>query len=212
MKAADPNFELDEFINSGLYGVVWKARQLEPQRTVAVKIVNPEHGMTFNAAEHAQGLVKAGPHVNIVDVYQVTHVIHPKTNEVVEAVVMEWLEGGSLGHRLGQSDLLSTTEAKAICEGVFNGVKHLHDNGVTHSDLHLGNIILTSNGPRIIDIDYSSAKSLARLTTLDRKFRIAADVTQVAQMIGLVLKRTDMGQDFLNENESTLRSTHLSRK
>jgi hypothetical protein len=206
MAKADSNFTLDEFINSGLYGVVWKATQARPKRTVAVKIVNPEHGMTFNAAEHAHGLVKAGPHPNIVDVYQVTKVKHPEEKKVVDAVIMEWLDGDSLGARLAKSPLLDADDARGVCDGVLSGIAHLHANGVTHSDLHVGNIILTAQGPRIIDIDYSSAQSLARLTTLDRKFRIQADVSQVAHMVGMIIRRTMISQDFYDRNGESLRN------
>lgn len=202
---ADSNFTLDEFVNSGLYGVVWKATQIKPARTVAVKIVNLESGMAFNAAEHAHGLVKAGAHPNIVDVYQVTNVVHPETNTVVEAVVMEWLDGDSVGHRLLESALFSPEAAREICDGILNGISHLHSKGVTHSDLHVGNVILTPQGPRIIDIDYSSAKSLARLTTLAREYQIQADVAQAAQMVGLLVMKTAIDQQYYNDNEHTLR-------
>jgi serine/threonine protein kinase len=174
---ADSNITMGELIDSGLFGVVWKATQLIPPRTVAVKIVNPEFGLTFDAAEHARGLVKAGPHPNIVTVYQVTKVAHPQNDEVVEAVVMEWLDGPSLGKLLGEA-LLSRERAEEVCSGILNGMHHLHSNNVTHSDLHVGNIIVTAQGPRIIDIDYSSAKSLALLTTLDRDQRIQADISE----------------------------------
>lgn len=206
MAEADSNVTLDEFANSGLYGVVWKGTQLCPGRTVAIKIVNLEHGMKFNAVEHAHGLVKAGPHPNIVDVYQVTHVLHPQTNEVVEAVIMEWLDGNSVGHALSASTLLRPSDARSICEGVISGISHLHANGVTHSDLHMGNVIVTSQGPRIIDIDYSSVKSLSLLTTLSRDFRIQSDVNQTAHIIGSVIRKTDKAQQFYNDNEQRLRS------
>ena len=204
----DSNITLDEFANSGLYGVVWKGRQLKPTRTIAVKLINPEYGMPFNAIEHANGLVKAGPHPNIVTVYQVTKVRHPETQATADAVVMEWLEGISLGARLGSESLLSVDEAKSICEGVLGGISHLHEHGVTHSDLHIGNVILTQHGPRIIDIDYSSSLSLAQLTTLDRKLRIQSDVSQVAAIVGMVIRKTTIDQSFYNQNESVLRSTN----
>jgi serine/threonine protein kinase len=201
----DSNFTLDVFVNSGLYGTVWKATQIKPARTVAVKIVNPEHGMSFNAAEHAQGLVKAGPHPNIVDVYQVTTVLHPDTNKLVEAVVMEWLEGTSVGHRLGESTMLGPEETKVICSDIINGMSHLHSKNVTHSDLHVGNVILTPLGARIIDIDYSSANSLARLTTLAREHAIQVDVAQTAHVVGLLIMKTAINQQFFNDNEERLR-------
>jgi tRNA A-37 threonylcarbamoyl transferase component Bud32 len=203
---ADSNITLDEFADSGLYGAVWRGKQLKPARQVAIKIVNPEYGMTFDALAHANGLVKAGPHPNIVTIYQVTKVKHPKTRDVVEAVIMEWLDGESLANRIASSRLLTAIEATAICNGLVNGIAHLHSGGVSHSDLHEGNVLLTLQGPRIIDIDYSRERSLSLLTTLGQAARIQADVVQLARIIGLVIARTDIEQAYYNSNEKTLRA------
>jgi hypothetical protein len=205
-KKPDPNFTLGEYIDSGLYGAVWKGEQITPPRAVAIKIVNLETGMTFNAADHARGLVRAGPHPNLVTVYQVTKVRHPETNRVVDAVVMEWLDGPSLGQRLG-GERLSVEESRQLCVGVVGAIRHLHDNEVTHSDLHPGNVIVTDHGPRVIDIDYSSAKSLARLTTMVRALRIQADVDQVIQIVDWVIRKTNIDQAYFNANQRTLRES-----
>src|SRR5689334_3208840 len=117
----EENFIIREYRGSGLFGVVWKAEQKRPQRTVAVKIVNREHGMTFNALAHADGLVRAGAHPNIVAVHELTKVRHPDDGEEVDAIIMEWLDGQSLGERLGEKELLGYSEAKKISEGVVAG-------------------------------------------------------------------------------------------
>jgi len=201
---ADPNISLLEQSESGLYGLVCKASQLVPPRIVAVKIVNPEYGMAFDAIEHARGLVHAGPHPNVVAVHQVTRVVHPQTSEVVDAVVMEWLEGRRLDELL-RGPTLGCEQACGICTGIIEGIKHLHSNGVTHSDLHAGNIIVTDHGPRIIDIDYSSPKSLALLTTLGRQQRIEADISQTAYVIGQVLRRAAIAASRSDENDRIIR-------
>jgi tRNA A-37 threonylcarbamoyl transferase component Bud32 len=201
----DPNFTLDNFANSGLYGEVWQSTQRIPERKVAIKIVNPDYGMHFNAAEHAKGLVKAGDHPNIVTVFQVTKTEHPTTGNVVDAVVMEWLDGATLGDRLGQSSLFPASDARKICDGVLNGIAHLHSNGVAHSDLHPGNVVLTAHGPKIIDINYSSAQSLARLTTMSRKLQIEADIAQAASIVGRVVAKSAIDLQFYHANENELR-------
>lgn len=202
---ADPTIQLGNYADSGLYGQVYKGRQDPPGRDVAIKIINPEHGAAFDATQHARGLVRAGAHPNIVTVHVVTKVRHPETKELVDAVVMEWLDGKSLGHRLGQSPRITVDEARAICDGLISGVKHLHDNGVTHTDLHIGNVILTVHGPRIIDIDYSSAKSLAMLTTLAKAHQINADITQLAGLLLMTFRRSLVRHDHYAAHEDRLR-------
>lgn len=206
MSTADPTITLTQYIDSGLYGHVWKGKQDPPDRDVAIKIVNQDFGVAFNAAEHARGLVKAGPHPNIVEVYLVTTVEHPDTKEPVDAVVMEWLDGKKLGIRLAESPLITCEEARRICDGVFSAVAHLHENGVTHSDLHVGNIILTERGPRIIDIDYSSAQSLRILTSLARQHRINADITQLGWFALILLRRTAIDRTYFLTREQELQS------
>lgn len=190
----DTNFSLISFKQSGLYGKVWLASQTIPDRRVAVKFLNPEYGMHSTIEEHARGLVKAGPHPNIVTVYQVTKLYDPDRNEVVDAIIMEWLDGTTLGDRLLEADRhpISIDEARRICEGVVAGVSHLHSKNVTHSDLHPGNVILAETRPCIIDVDYSEARSLSRITTSARDHRIIGDVSQLAYLIGLIILRSQI--------------------
>lgn len=194
------------YLGSGLFGVVWRARQSCPERMVAVKFVNRETGMAFNATAHANELVRAGPHPNIVTVYEVRKITHPEDGAEVDAIVMEWIGGKSLGERLVEKRLLTLDEARGICEGIFSGIEHLHNHDVTHSDLHEGNIILSEHGPKIIDIDYSSAKAVARLTTLNRKMAIEADISQVSAIISRMARTSTASRSRIVACERELRT------
>ena len=49
---------------------------------------------------HARGIARAGGHHNIVTVHALTSIRHPETGELVDTVVMEWLDGDSLASKL----------------------------------------------------------------------------------------------------------------
>ena len=71
------------------------------------------------------------------------------------------------------------------------------------------NIILTGQGPKIIDIDYSNERSLAKLTSLGRKAQIQEDVDQVGFIVLRILQRCpDVPFSILCEHEPSLRQAN----
>lgn len=183
---ADANIELGEYEDSGLFGQVYRAKQLNPNRDVAVKVINPDYGMRFNADEHAQGLARAG-HRNVVTVFTVTTVLHPVMNELVDAVVLEWLEGTPLGTRLN-GELFNVTDAKRLCLEMLDGLEHIHRMGMAHNDFHANNVFLTSMGVKIIDIHYEKADSLRLLSDESKDSRIADDIRRMSTLVGMVFR------------------------
>lgn len=101
----DEQFEFLEESGSGLYGVVWKARDCALNRIVAIKLVHPSMASVYNVIEHAQALVRAGEHPNLVRVIAAVRLCRPGTDVLTDAVVMEWLEGDLLSTRLSRGGL-----------------------------------------------------------------------------------------------------------
>ncbi|MFO0896667.1 MAG: protein kinase [Pirellulales bacterium] len=197
----DPTIELLTRGNSGCYGAVWKARQSGLDRDVAVKILHPSMAAFSDIIEHARGLARAGQHPNVVSVHLITSIAHPETAELVDVVVMEWIEGGTLDSVL-QGSLLSLESATGLCNGLIAGLEHLHAQGLTHGDLHQGNVVLSGNVPKLIDIDYSSSRSLALLSTLNRDQRVLQDIASLSFLLSLVLQKTDVVRaDVLAAND-----------
>jgi serine/threonine protein kinase len=174
--APEPSIEILEEVDSGLYGRVFKGRQTALSRNVAVKIIKPEWPNAADAIKHARAIARAGAHPNIVTVYCVESVRVPGIEQPQTAMVMEWLEGEKLGIRLA-GPLFSAPEVRRICEGLLDGVEHMHENGIAHGDLHVGNVILLSDCiTKIIDIDANKEHSLARLSTISREGAVQRDI------------------------------------
>jgi tetratricopeptide (TPR) repeat protein/tRNA A-37 threonylcarbamoyl transferase component Bud32 len=124
-------------------GVVYKARQLSLNRTVALKMIlaadhaTPAELTRFvREAEAAAGL----RHPNIVQVHEVgEHAGRPY-------MVLEYVEGGSLTKHA--QDPLPAREAAAVVEPIARGVAFAHANGVVHRDLKPDNVLMADAEPK----------------------------------------------------------------
>ena len=98
----DDDIELIREVSGGAYGLVWEARQKSLNRKVAVKVIKADRTAVATAMQHAKALAKCS-HPNVITVHYVARVRLPPDDHVVDGVVMEWLDGKTLGDRLTDS-------------------------------------------------------------------------------------------------------------
>jgi len=168
------SYRVEGLIGKGGMGEVWAARQLRlGNRKVAVKVLRTHGGDApstealtrfKNEAEIASRLQH--PHiVNILD-YNFTPEGHP-------FMVMEFLEGESLGARLKRTGPLSLAETRLILRQVCCALEETHRQGIIHRDLKPDNIFLTTKGgelwAKILDFGISKIthSDLTQLTQND---------------------------------------------
>jgi hypothetical protein len=140
-------FELIERIGVGGFGSVWKARDKELDRTVALKI--PRQGLMsseeqekfFREARAAAQL----RHPNIVSVHEVG-----RDGETI-FIVSDFVRGVTLGDKLtGQQ--LTSGEAVELCAKIADSLHHAHEHTVVHRDLKPSNIMIDGDGqPHLMD-------------------------------------------------------------
>ncbi len=140
-------FELVEEVGAGSFGSVWKARDPELDRTVAVKI--PRKGR-LDGADAEQFLREARAaaqlkHPHIVSVHEVGRedgTVYIVSDFVRGASLDSWLTGQHLTYR----------EAAGLCAKVADALHHAHEAGVIHRDLKPGNIMVDMEGePHLMD-------------------------------------------------------------
>jgi serine/threonine protein kinase len=131
-------YDLLEVVGRGGMGVVYKARQVNLDRPVALKMILA--GADAGASELARFQTEAEAvarleHPNIIQIYEVgNHAGRPY-------LVLEWADGGNLAQLLDGTPL-SGRDAAALLLPLARAAAYAHARGVVHRDLKPANILL----------------------------------------------------------------------
>ncbi|MFO0970447.1 MAG: serine/threonine-protein kinase [Gemmataceae bacterium] len=140
-KAGD--YDLVEKVAEGGMGTVYKGRHAVSGEYVAVKVI-PKHlaGNTvfLRRFEKEYNAAKALDHPNIV------RALDFGREGDLPYLVMEFVEGESLGQRLERVGKLPEAEAIRIMQHVAQGLQKAHRLGLVHRDVKPDNILLTPDG------------------------------------------------------------------
>jgi formylglycine-generating enzyme required for sulfatase activity/anti-sigma factor RsiW len=141
-------YEIQGELGRGGMSIVYQARQLRPERLVALKMLSS--GNPASAERRARLLAEADAiarlqHPHIVAIYEVGQ------HEGVPFLALEYLAGGTLADRLGGRPL-PAREAAELVATLGRAVQYAHENGVIHRDLKPANILYDADGrPKISD-------------------------------------------------------------
>ena len=157
----DGRYRIDALLGSGGMGRVYRGEHTGIGRAVAIKVLHADLNRNREAAQRFQREAIASgrlDHPNIVGVSDFGVI-----DEGPCYLVMEALEGESLGARLEREKRIPWREALEILRGVLAGLRHAHDRGVVHRDIKPDNIFLArKDGELIVKIlDFGIAKLYA---------------------------------------------------
>ena len=154
-------YRLLEYLNSGGFSSVFRAREEMTNRDVAIKALAktayPAGRMKFLLSEF-QAMSKIWGHPNIVSI----HTVEPGTDDYVAWIVMEYVEGKSL-HELMQEGSLSLTDTINIGLDICRGLKAAHAHKIMHRDIKPQNILLTTDKQAKV-ADFSIARIFGETT------------------------------------------------
>jgi len=135
-----PGYQLQKKVGAGAMAVVYKARQLSLDRTVALKVLPKRLSKNAEFVERFYREGKAAAALN--------------HNNIVQAIdvgefggfhyfVMEFVEGCTVYDELAGGKVYSELEAIQIIRQVAEALLHAHERGIIHRDVKPKNIMLT---------------------------------------------------------------------
>ncbi|MBK7858102.1 MAG: protein kinase [Archangiaceae bacterium] len=137
-------YQLLERRGSGVIGTVYRARDLQLDRDVALKLLHPRLAtnpatLELLRAEMRTAALLSSPHV--ASVLEVGSLENDGSY-----VATEWLAGVPLSQRLGRP--LGAALVVAICRQICAALQAAHQHGLVHRDLKPDNVFLLEGEPR----------------------------------------------------------------
>ncbi|MEW6511106.1 MAG: serine/threonine-protein kinase, partial [Bacteroidota bacterium] len=159
------HYKILEQLGGGAMGVVYKARQLKPDRLVALKFLPPRLTRNPDARKRFIQEVRTASalqHSNIGLVYDVE-----ETDDGQLYVAMEFYSGDTLKKRLTRGPVPLATALEVALQ-TARGLARAHRRGLIHRDIRPSNIFVTSDGTvKIVDFGLAmlAAESRTRSVT-----------------------------------------------
>ncbi len=142
-KKLDGRYELLELIGVGGMADIYRARDVQEDRIVAVKILKTEFAGSEEFLRRFRNESKAIAllsHPNIVKIYDVGF------TDKVQFIVMEYVDGITLTDYIEQQGVLKWRDAVHFTVQVLRALQHAHDRGIVHRDVKSSNVMLLRDG------------------------------------------------------------------
>ena len=157
------HYEIQELLGVGATSVVFRARDEQLHRDVALKVLRPSLGEGARERFLAEARAAAAlNHENVTTIYQVA------TEGHLAYMAQQWLPGETLEARLERDPELEIEEIKSISLQVANGLAAAHSKNLIHRDIKPANIWIDSERNRAIILDFGLV-------------RVADDETQMTE-------------------------------
>ena len=161
-------YEILKLLGEGGMGAVYKAKDIELDRLVALKVIRPElagHPTVLQRFKQELLLARKITHRNIIRIYDLG------VSSGLRFITMEYVEGQDLSSLLEERKY-TPAEAVEILRQVCSALEAAHAEGVVHRDLKPQNIMIEPTG-RVCVMDFGLARSME-----------ATGLTQVGAVMG----------------------------
>ena len=158
----DEKYRIESEIGKGGMGTVYLATHVGTERPVALKIIAPEFMQRVEFVERFKREARAAGRLRHPNVVNVTDFGFASTAKgIVAYLVMEYLDGCTLGEVLEEEGKLPLSWTLDILEQICSAVQEAHQQGIIHRDLKPDNIWLEPNqrgGYTVKVLDFGIAK------------------------------------------------------
>ena len=148
-------YEILELLGQGGMGAVYKARDREVDRLVALKVIRPElagHPEVLQRFKQELILARQVTHKNVIRIFDLGEA------EGAKFISMEYVDGRDLKSMRSERGKFQPEEAAEIIEQVCRALEAAHAEGVIHRDLKPPNIMVDKQG-RVVVMDFGIARS-----------------------------------------------------
>ncbi|MFY9174202.1 MAG: Stk1 family PASTA domain-containing Ser/Thr kinase [Peptococcia bacterium] len=155
-------YEIQEQVGGGGMSLVYRAKDIYLNRTVAVKILREhltgDEEFVARFKREAQAVASLS-HENIVSIYDVGQ------EGSIYYLVMEMVEGQNLKEIIRERGPLDTAYAVEIAAQICDALEHAHEHQIIHRDIKPHNIIINEQGKaKVTDFGIARAVSNATVT------------------------------------------------
>src|SRR5260221_10168515 len=134
-------------LGAGGMGVVYKARDTRLGREVAIKVL-PES--LSGRADSRERFIREARAISSLSHPHICPLYDVGSQDGIDYLVMEYLEGETLAHRLKRGALPLDQTLRYGIE-IASALDAAHRKGITHRDLKPGNVMLTKSGTKLLD-------------------------------------------------------------
>ena len=149
-------YEIRERLGTGGMGAVYRARDRELDRSVAIKVVRPELAEQSDILRRFKQeliLARQVTHKNVIRIFDLGE------DAGLKFITMEFIEGQSLKSMMDECGKLSYEESAGIIQQVCLALEAAHAEGVVHRDLKPQNIMVDKQG-KVLVMDFGIARSV----------------------------------------------------
>lgn len=149
-------YEIQERLGFGGMGSVYKARDRELDRCVAIKVIRPELAEDSEILRRFKQeliLARQVTHRNVIRIFDLGE------DRGTKFITMEYIDGQNLKTIVAEKGKLPYEESSAIVQQVCFALEAAHAEGVVHRDLKPSNIMIDRNG-KVSVMDFGIARSV----------------------------------------------------
>ena len=149
-------YEIMKQLGEGGMGAVYKARDHELERLVALKVIRPElagHPDILRRFKQELILARQVTHKNVVRIFDLG------TADGRKFITMDYVEGRDLKSIINERGKIPVAETVPIIQQICRGLEAAHVEGVVHRDLKPQNVMVDDAG-RVWLMDFGLARSM----------------------------------------------------